>query len=48
MRMKEEIQQLNVTLLAHSDCEGCNFPEEIQQHLLELGTEYLPRQIPLK
>ena len=48
LRMKEEIQQLNVIILAHSDCEGCKSPEEIQQHLLELGTEYLTRQIPPK
>ena len=48
LRMNEEIQQLNVILLAHSDCEGCKSPEEIQQYLLELGTEYLTRQTPPK
>jgi hypothetical protein len=47
MRMKEEIQQLNAILLAHTHCDGCKSPKEIQKHLRELGAEYLPHQISL-
>jgi hypothetical protein len=45
IRMKEEIQQLNVILLAHASCEGCKSPEEIQKLLQEPTAEYLPHQI---
>ena len=45
MRMKEEVQQLNVLLLAHASCEGCKSPGEIQKHLQELSADYLPQQV---
>lgn len=47
IRMKEEIQQLNAILLAHTSCESCKSPEEIQKLLQELTAEYLPYQIGL-
>lgn len=40
MRMKEEVQQMNAILLAHANCEGCKSPEDIQQHLSNLGNEF--------
>ena len=41
-RMSEEVRRLNSVLLAHAGCEGCKSPGEIQNHLQELGAEFLP------
>ena len=47
MRMKEEIQQMNVILVAHANCDGCKSPEEIQAHLNALGNEFFNQQLVL-
>lgn len=46
MHMKEEIQQMNAILLAHTNCKGCKAPDEIQKHLNHLSHEFLANQLP--
>ncbi len=47
MRMKDEIQQMNALILAHANCEGCKFPQEIQAHLNNLGNDFFSQQMGL-
>lgn len=45
LRMKEQVHQMNVLLLAHVNGDGCKSPEDIQRHLSHLGHDFYPQQI---
>lgn len=37
MQLKDEIQHMNALLVAHANCDGCNSPERLQDHLNHLN-----------